>query len=109
MSVVVHHGGAGTTATGLCSGVPSIIIPFFADQYFWAWRVRELGIGPNAIPRKKLSAERLAAAITETLGNKEMKNRAVTLGQAIRSEDGVGQAIRDIHDHFKNFKTRIPV
>jgi UDP:flavonoid glycosyltransferase YjiC (YdhE family) len=47
-----------------------------------------------------LSAERLASAITETLGNKEMKKRAVTLGQAIQSEDGVGQAIRDIHDHF---------
>ena len=100
VSVVVHHGGAGTTATGLRSGVPSIIVPFFADQHFWAWRVRELGVGPKAVSRKKLSAERLAAAITETLGDKEMKTRAVTLGQAIRSEDGVGQAVRDINDHF---------
>jgi UDP:flavonoid glycosyltransferase YjiC (YdhE family) len=100
MSLVVHHGGAGTTATGLRAGIPSVIVPFFADQHFWAWRVQQLGIGPKAVSRKKLSAERLANAINETLGNKEMKRRATALGQAIRSEDGVGQAVRDIHDHF---------
>lgn len=100
MSMVVHHGGAGTTATGLRAGVPSVIVPFFADQHFWAWRVRELGVGPKAISRKKLSAERLATAINEVLGDKKMKTRAAALGRAIRSEDGVGQAVRDIHDHF---------
>jgi UDP:flavonoid glycosyltransferase YjiC (YdhE family) len=100
MSIVVHHGGAGTTATGLQAGVPSILVPFFADQHFWAWRVRELGVGPRAVSRKKLSAERLATVINATLKDKEMKTRAAALGQAIRSEDGVGQAVRDIHDHF---------
>ena len=35
MAAVVHHGGAGTTAAGLRAGVPSIIVPFFADQPFW--------------------------------------------------------------------------
>jgi hypothetical protein len=29
-----------------------------------------------------------------------MKTRAAALGRAIRSEDGVGQAVSDIHDHF---------
>jgi UDP:flavonoid glycosyltransferase YjiC (YdhE family) len=100
MSMVVHHGGAGTTATGLQAGVPSILMPFFADQHFWAWRVRELGVGPKAVSRKKLSAERLAAVINETLRDKEMKRRAVALGHVIRSEDGVGQAVSDIHDHY---------
>lgn len=100
MSVVVHHGGAGTTAAGLRAGVPSVIVPFFADQPFWAWRVQELGVGPKAVSRKKLSAERLAAAIKEAFGNKEMRRRAATLGQAIRSENGVEQAFRIIKDHF---------
>ena len=35
VSVVVHHGGAGTTAAGLLSGKPTVIVPFFGDvSYF---------------------------------------------------------------------------
>ena len=35
MSAVCHHGGAGTTAAGLRAGKPTIIVPFFGDQFFW--------------------------------------------------------------------------
>jgi UDP:flavonoid glycosyltransferase YjiC (YdhE family) len=31
VSVVVHHGGAGTTACGLRNGKPTIIVPFFGE------------------------------------------------------------------------------
>lgn len=31
VSAVVHHGGAGTTAAGLFSGKPTVIVPFFGD------------------------------------------------------------------------------
>jgi UDP:flavonoid glycosyltransferase YjiC (YdhE family) len=31
VSAVVHHGGAGTTATGLFAGKPTVIVPFFGD------------------------------------------------------------------------------
>lgn len=39
---VVHHGGAGTTAAGIRAGVPSLIKPFFGDQFFWADRLQEV-------------------------------------------------------------------
>lgn len=52
MSVVVHHGGAGTTAAGLRAGVPSILIPHANDQFAWGRRVHELGAGAKPIPRK---------------------------------------------------------
>lgn len=93
MAAVVHHGGAGTTATGLRAGVPSIVVPFFADQFFWGWRVSELGVGPQAIPRKKLTAERLAAAIKEAVGNNDMRRRAADIGERIRSENGIANAV----------------
>jgi len=35
-AAVVHHGGAGTTGECLWAGIPSINVPFFADQPFWA-------------------------------------------------------------------------
>lgn len=31
VSVVVHHGGAGTTACGLSCGKPTVIVPFFGE------------------------------------------------------------------------------
>ncbi|MBC8171460.1 MAG: glycosyltransferase family 1 protein, partial [Anaerolineae bacterium] len=69
MAAVVHHGGAGTTAAGLQAGVPSIIVPFFGDQPFWGQRVAALGVGTAPIPRKNLTAEKLAQAITAAVGD----------------------------------------
>ena len=63
MAAVVHHGGAGTTAEGLRAGVPSVIVPFILDQPFWGARIKALGLGPDPIPQKKLTADRLANAI----------------------------------------------
>ena len=63
MAAVVHHGGAGTTAEGLRAGVPNVIVPFVFDQPFWGARVRALGLGPDPIPHKYLTADRLASAI----------------------------------------------
>lgn len=33
VSAVCHHGGAGTTCAGLRLGLPTIIVPFFGDQW----------------------------------------------------------------------------
>jgi sterol 3beta-glucosyltransferase len=93
MSAVVHHGGAGTTAAALRAGVPNVVVPYFADQPFWAGRVRSLGVGPRPIPRQKLTAERLAEAIEIAASDEEIRRRAQALGQKIRAEDGVGRAV----------------
>ncbi|WP_266157035.1 glycosyltransferase [Dyella silvatica] len=44
-SVIVHHGGIGTTAQALHAGVPQLIIPGFSDQWDNARRVQDLGCG----------------------------------------------------------------
>lgn len=96
VTAVVHHGGAGTTAAGLRAGVPTLVIPFFGDQPFWGARIAELGVGPKPIPRKKLTSERLSQAIRDTVTNNEMRQRASNLGERIRSEDGVANAVQII-------------
>lgn len=95
-AAVVHHGGAGTTAAGIRAGIPSILIPIGADQRLWAYRVATLGVGPDPIPRSQLTAERLAKAITQTITNQTMRQRAAALGEKILTEDGVGEAVRII-------------
>jgi UDP:flavonoid glycosyltransferase YjiC (YdhE family) len=96
VAAVVHHGGAGTTAAGLRAGVPSIVIPFFADQPFWGHTVAKLGVGPSPIPRQKLTVERLTQAIQETISNQNMHQCAADLGAKIRSENGIGRAVEVI-------------
>jgi sterol 3beta-glucosyltransferase len=93
-SAVVHHGGAGTTGAGLRAGVPTIIIPFMSDQPFWGDLVYKRGVGPRPIHQKRLSSEALAKAITQAVTDHEMKDCAAMLGEKIRGEDGVGNAVR---------------
>ena len=92
-AAVVHHGGAGTTAAVFRAGVPNIVIPFFGDQHFWGARVFKLGAGPKPISRKKLTAEALALAITRAVSDMNGPRQAQTLGEKIRSENGVLRAI----------------
>jgi sterol 3beta-glucosyltransferase len=96
LAVIVHHGGAGTTAAGLGSGIPSVIIPFFGDQPFWGQKIAQLGVGPEPIPRKKLTVERLAQAIQKAVTDPEMRQRAAKLGSIIQAEDGIARAVEII-------------
>jgi len=99
MAAVVHHGGAGTTAAGLWAGVPAVVTPFFGDQPFWGARVHALGVGPRPIPRRSLTADRLAEAIRAATSDREMRERAAALGARIRAEDGVARAVAVIERH----------
>ena len=90
---VIHHGGAGTTAAGLRAGIPNIVIPFAGDQMFWGKRVHAIGAGPRPINVKELTMKRLVSALIEA-EDKNLQERARLVGRAMRSEDGVREAIR---------------
>lgn len=98
VAAVVHHGGAGTTAAGLRAGIPTIVIPFFGDQPFWGHRVAELGVGTAPIPRKDLTAERLAKAIQQVMNDSAVRQRAAELGAKIQAEDGVAHAVAIVQE-----------
>jgi sterol 3beta-glucosyltransferase len=94
MAALVHHGGAGTTAEGLRAGKPTVICPTtLNDQAFWGRRVGALGAGPEPIPQRKLTVERLTGAIRVAVGDGGMRERAAELGREIRVEKGVARAV----------------
>lgn len=100
--MIIHHGGAGTTSAGLRAGIPNIIVPFTADQPFWGRRVHAIGAGPRPIPVKKLSTQNLIQAILKAESGTSFE-RIWTIGQKIRSEDGIGQAIKVIENFSNKF------
>jgi UDP:flavonoid glycosyltransferase YjiC (YdhE family) len=93
MSAVVHHGGSGTTALALRAGVPSLVVPFVFDQFYWGERVAKLGVGPRPLAFRKLSAERLALGIQRATADPELCRNAAALGKKLKSEDGIAQAV----------------
>ncbi len=100
MAAVTHHGGAGTTAEGLRAGAPSVIVPFTVDQPFWGNRVRSLGAGTEPIRASTLTADALANAIHSAVTDKNMRERACSIGKAIRAEDGIRNAVKIIGQYL---------
>ena len=97
---VVHHGGAGTTASACRAKVPSVVVAHHADQPYWGKRLLDLGVAPKFIHRRNLTAERLAKRIQKVLDTPMMKERAQVLGTQMESEDGLTSAIEMI-ESFK--------
>lgn len=91
--------GAGTTAAGLREGVPTVIVPFFGDQWFWGTAVHDAGAGPAPIPYAQLTSENLAEAIQTAL-LPFTKEAAQKLGERIRSEDGVKAGVESLYRHL---------
>jgi UDP:flavonoid glycosyltransferase YjiC (YdhE family) len=94
MAAVVHHGGAGTTGTALQSGTPSIVVPSFADQFFWGERVAALGVG-ETLPRRRLTVESLAESISAS-ADAEVRAKSDRLGERLRAENGVMRAVEEV-------------
>ncbi|UCF28076.1 MAG: glycosyltransferase, partial [Chloroflexota bacterium] len=101
MTTIVHHGGAGTTAAALRAGVPSVIVPYFADQPFWARHVHQQGASPPPIPREELDSNTLADHLQEAVNEKSVQHNALSLGKKISKENGVTQAARLIDSYLK--------
>lgn len=97
-AALVHHGGAGTTAAGLRSGRPALVVPFLGDQPYWGARVADLGAGVAPIPQKKLTAAKLADALRTLTTDEPLRKRAAELGRELRTEDGVATAVRLIEE-----------
>lgn len=89
---IVHAGGSGTPATTLRCGIPAVVVPHINDQSMWAELVRGLGCAGAIIPYKELTADKLAAALDDTLHNQALYARAAEVAEKIRAEQGVSRA-----------------
>ncbi|QIS38173.1 glycosyltransferase [Clavibacter capsici] len=89
-ALAVHHGGAGTSHAVARAGVPAVVVPFMADQPFWAAQLHRQGMAAAPIPLRRLSADSLVPAMGDALSRGE---RAAEVGGLMRRERGVRQAV----------------
>jgi len=81
IDAAAHHGGAGTTGASLRAGIPTIVKPFFGDQFFFGSRIEDLGVG---ISMKKLNVTVFSRALWEATHSERMVVKAKVLGEQIR-------------------------
>jgi sterol 3beta-glucosyltransferase len=82
IDAAVHHGGAGTTGASLRAGVPTIVKPFFGDQFFFGSRVEDLGVGACM---RRVNVRIFSRALWEATHSERMIVKARDLGAQIRS------------------------
>ncbi len=87
-----HHGGAGTTAAGLRAGRPTIIVPFFGDQFFWGNVIDKNGAGSRPLPGKSITVDELAEAF-RFVHKPTTRDAAERIRDAILKEDGCAAAV----------------
>ena len=92
-SLVVHHGGAGTTHAACAAGVPSLVVPHVGDQRYWADRLHRLGVAPEPQLIGAVRAASLAQAAVEAAADRAMHDAAAKLGARIRDEVGLEEAV----------------
>lgn len=100
VSCVIHHGGAGTTAAGIAAGRPTFVVPFFGDQPFWGVMIARAGAGPDPIPHKQLTSDKLVDAINFCL-KPESRERAKELASRIAAERGSDRGAQSFHQYLE--------
>ncbi|KAI4244852.1 MAG: hypothetical protein L6R40_002758 [Gallowayella cf. fulva] len=104
IDAATHHGGAGTTGASLRAGLPTVVKPFFGDQFFFGSRIEDMGVG---IYMKKLNVSVFSRALWEATHSQRMIIKAKVLGEQIRKESGVNNAIQAIYRDLEYAKTLI--
>jgi len=98
VAAVVHHGGAGTTHTAARAGVPQIVVPHLADQYYWAYRVHHLGLAAAPLDRNALSSRALERAIDDSSVGTTIAVTSARVGEVLR--DLAERALDDATDYI---------
>ena len=93
-SAIVHHGGAGTTASALHAGKPQIVVPHIGDQNFFGMEMERIGVGQRL--GKIWWPEHLHTNLDKLLSDPERAKRAEVIAAELRQENGPAQAIAEL-------------
>ena len=103
-SAVIHHGGAGTTASALHAGCPQIIVPHIGDQNFFGTEVERLGCGFR-LRQLKRWPELLNASVDRLLANPSHAQNAARVQSILLAENGPARAIEELEHYVDETRT----
>jgi len=86
----VHHGGIGSSAQALASGVPQLVTPFAHDQPDNADRLTRLGVA-ETLPARKYKPSRIVPALDRLLRSSEIAQSCRRVKERFAGVDPLGQ------------------
>ncbi len=87
VDAVITHGGNNTVTECLWFGKPMLVAPIFWDQHDNAQRVHETGYGIR-LPTYALARDHLFDALDTVLHSAQLRGRAATAGERLRTRPG---------------------
>jgi UDP:flavonoid glycosyltransferase YjiC (YdhE family) len=84
---IVHHGGSGTTHSGVKYGCVSLILPHIIDQYVWNNIISSKGIGPKGIALKDITFEKFKTLLSDMYKNPVYLQNVTAIRNKMKSED----------------------
>jgi UDP:flavonoid glycosyltransferase YjiC (YdhE family) len=96
-SLVVHHGGIGTSSQALHAGVPQLVMPMAFDQHDNASRLERLGVARSLSPRF-FSSSAVASAIVELLASRQVSDSCRRCADRLRPPENLDAPCRLIED-----------
>lgn len=82
--LVLHHGGHGTTLATALSGLPSLVVPAFDDQFDNALALERVGAGV-VVPSAQFGPAHVVTLAEEALGDVHRHRAAADLSRHLRS------------------------
>lgn len=74
-ALLVMHGGSNSLLAALDHGLPLVVVPLIADQFFNAHVTHRLGLGA-VVPREQLTPARVRAAVEDVLAQPQYRQTA---------------------------------
>jgi len=98
VTLVVHHGGSGTTLGALAAGVPQLLLPQGADQFANADAVTAAGAGLSLGPAE-VSADAVADQVLSLLGRAGHREASRAIAEEIALMPSPAEVAHHLPDH----------
>lgn len=93
-SLIVHHGGAGTTQASLLAGKPSVVVAHGFDQSYWGDELEKAGVADKTLLRRNTTPKNLSEAVLKILISNSFEHIAANLGKKMKTENGIQSVVK---------------
>jgi UDP:flavonoid glycosyltransferase YjiC (YdhE family) len=90
--LIVMHGGSNSLLAALDVGLPLVVVPLIADQFFNARIIQDMRLGPG-VERWRLSADSIRAAVGDALDNPTYQQNVARLQAEMHALPGQEYAV----------------